>query len=290
MAIPLHRGMIAALVFFAALQPSLLHAAATLRIDQSKLRFVLPSGGAKSGQITIDNPTDRIVQVKVYTEDWRYTSARDGTKEFFPPGITPYSCSKWLAFSPDEFTMSPFGRQTVNYTVTVPADAQGGHVAVVFFESSLGETPREDIVGMNLVVRIGVLFFVEPEGTVSRRADIDGLSVTSTKQDPLALSVLFKNAGTVDLFCAATYDIIDAAGKVFARGAFNDAYTLPGDEATLRATWSEPLKPGTYDLVLTLDMSKLPGQEMPLPGEVITKEASLVIGPGGTVIKTGELK
>jgi len=263
--------------------------AATLRLDQTKIRITAGPGQAKNGVIHVDNPTDRVVHVKVYPEDWRYASARDGTKEFNLADSTSFSCAGWISFFPSEFDVGPFGRQTVNYTVKIPSDAAGGHYAVLFFESMLGDAGRQEGVGMNLLVRLGVIFYVEPEGAIKRQALISGLDFTKTKDGFLNILADFKNTGNVDLFCGSTYNIIDKQGKVYARGAFNDAYTLPGDDAKLTGTWSGAIPDGVYDMVLTFDLSKVPGQEGALAGMVITKEAQIKVTADGQVSKIGEL-
>ncbi len=273
-------------VFFLFVLPAV--EAATLRLDQTKIRISALPGQAKNGEIRVDNPTDNIIHVKVYPEDWRYAAARDGTKEFNLADATVFSCANWISFFPSEFDLAPFGRQTVNYTVKIPSDVTGGHYAVLFFESMLGDAGRRESVGMNLLVRLGVIFYVEPEGTIKRQVVINGLDFSKTKEGFLSISVNFKNIGNVDLLCSSTYNIIDKQGKVYARGAFNDAYTLPGDAAKLTGTWSEPIPNGPYDIVLTFDLSKAPGQEGPLAGSVITKEAEIKVADG-QISKIGEL-
>ncbi|MGE5196950.1 MAG: hypothetical protein ACM3IL_00365 [Deltaproteobacteria bacterium] len=264
--------------------------ASALRIDQSKIRFIAPPGEARNGEINIDNTEDRVMHVKVYPEEWTYSSKQDGTKEFQVAGVGAFSASGWITFFPSEFDVPPFGRQTVNYTVRVPQDAVGGHYAVLFFEHTLGDVGQKENVGMNLIMRIGVIFYIEPQGTIVRKAEVKGLNFTKTKEGYLGISADFKNTGNVDLLCSATFDIIDNKGQVYARGKFDDIYTLPGDNATLTGTWSEPIPKGTYDLIVTLDLSKAPGEDMPLSGQVITKEAQIQCSADGAVSKIGELK
>ena len=262
--------------------------ASTLRIDQTKIRLSFPPGQAKGGTITVDNPSDQVMNIKVYAEDWAYTSKQDGSKEFMLAGTGPFSGAQWLTFVPSEFALPPFGRQTINYTVKVPADASGGHYAVLFFESA-GTTPQEGA-EVNLIVRVGAIFYFEPEGTIRRSCEMSGLKAEKGSNEALVISLNFKNNGNVDITGKTTFDLIDNNGVVYARGAFNDIYTLPQDNAVLKASWKAQIQPGTYDLVITLDLTKQPGAADEIRTQVLTREAQITIGKDGQVVKVGELR
>ncbi len=263
--------------------------ASTLRINQPKIRLFIPPGGAQVGVIEVDNTSEDAVQVKAYLEDWIYTPLADGTKQFSPPGLLSFSASPWISFSPSEFSIPPFGRQVVNYRVTVPEGERGGHYAVLFFESIFGEKESQEGVGMSLLVRIGSLFYVEPEGTIIRDAGLGNLSV---KREGKALEIKadLKNTGNSDSTCAGTFHIMDAQGMVVARGEFNKVYTLPGDSAQIVSSTQESFPDGRYDLVITLDLGKALEESGQGRGPVITKEASLEISKSGEVITAGELE
>jgi hypothetical protein len=262
--------------------------ASTLRLDQTKIRLSIAPGQGKSGKITVDNPTDQVLNIKVYAEDWAYTPKQDGTKDFMMAGTGAFSGAQWLTFVPADFTLPPYGRQTLNYTVKVPADASGGHYAVLFFENA-GAAPQEST-GMNLIVRIGVIFYFEAQGTTRRACEISGLKAEKGNKEALVVSLNFKNTGNVDITGRTTFDLIDSNGLVYARGAFNDLYTFPQDAAVIKASWQEAIPPGTYDLVITLDMTKQPGAASEIKSQVLTREAQITIGKDGQIVKVGELR
>ena len=57
----------------------------------------------------------------------------------------------------------------------------------------------------------------------------------------------------------------------------------------MNASWKKPLSAGKYHLIITVDIGK-PLEEAQLGrGPVITKEAELVIGDAGEIVKVGEL-
>jgi len=265
--------------------------AATVRINPTKVRLIIPPGESKSGIIEVENPSEEAAIVKVYLQDWAYTSLLNGTKEFYPAGTTAFSCADWIGFSLSEFVIPAYGRQRLNYTVKVPADAEGGHYAVLFFESLLQETKVKKFTDLGVVVRIGTLFYIEPEGTIKRWAEVKGLTLENRRKDnALGISLDFNNIGNVDITCKGTFHLMDKSGMVAARGEFNDIYSLPGEKAKLTAVWPEALLKGKYDLIVTVDIGKSLEEAGLGRGPVITKETEIEIDDNGQAIRVGELK
>lgn len=266
------------------------HAADSMRINPTKIRLVIAPGDAKSGTIEVENTFAAPISVKAVLEDWKYSQEHDGTKEFMPPGTHPLSCAKWISVSPVEFDVPSLGTKRVNYTVRVPEGASGGHYAVLFFESLLSQ-PQLHGAAMGVMVRIGAIFYIEPEGTVTRNAEIANLSVKKESQaKPLVVALEFKNTGNSDVTCAGTFHVIDKEGMVLARQDFERIYTLPGDTERVSAAWDEPLAVGVYDLVLTFDLGRAAEEAGTGRGPVISKEAKINVGAGSEIISVGELK
>jgi hypothetical protein len=265
--------------------------AATVRINPTKIRLIIPPGESRSGTIEVDNPSDESIIVKSYLEDWAYTPKHDGTKSFYPAGTTSFSAGNWVSISLNEFVIPAFGRQSVNFTVRVPEDASGGHYAVLFFESLLAKPTLKENAELGVIVRIGSLFYIEPEGKARRAAEISDFSLKqSSGRSALEMELALKNAGSVDLMCAGTFHIMDRQGMIFARKELGNIYLFPQDEAKLNATWEGSLSKGKYSLVITIDIGKAQEEAKLGRGPVIIKEAELEIGGGGEVVRVGELK
>jgi P pilus assembly chaperone PapD len=265
--------------------------AATVRINPTKVRLIIPAGGAKTGNIEVDNPSDESIIVKSYLEDWFYTSQHNGTKNFFPAGTTSLSCSDWITTSLSEFVIPPFAKQTIQYTVRVPEEASGGHYAVLFFESLLAKPDITDTAQLGVVVRIGALFYIETKGTTKREAEIANLTLKRESPDgPLKMSLDFKNTGNVDITCAGTFHIMDNQGMIFSRGELDNVYLFPKETAKLTSSWKGALSKGQYSLVVTIDIGKALEEAQLGRGPVIIKEVDLEIGGRGEVLRIGELR
>ena len=159
-----------------------------ISLDKTKERLSIIPGQSASGIVRVENLSAQEKEVKAYLEDWVYTKGQDGSKEFFPAGTTSLSCAEWISFLPTEFILPPYGRREVSYVVRVPPDTQGGHYAVFFFEAPLiksdlegpgeeGTADEERRVGIDVALRLGLLFYVEAEGTVRREAELANLTV-----------------------------------------------------------------------------------------------------------------
>ncbi|KPK98981.1 MAG: hypothetical protein AMJ95_01625 [Omnitrophica WOR_2 bacterium SM23_72] len=265
--------------------------AATVRINPTKIRLIIPPGGTKTGTIEVENPSEDSIIVKSYLEDWAYTPLHDGTKNFFPAGTTALSCSDWITASLSEFVIPAFNKQTIHYTIRVPEDAKGAHFAALFFESLLSEPDVKDATQLGVIVRIGALFYIEAEGATQRAAEISNLSLErSSNNEPLKMSADLKNLGNVDITAAGTFHIMDDQGMIFSRGELGNVYLFPGESAKLTSSRKDSLSRGKYNLVLTIDIGKALEEAKLGRGPVIIKEAELEIGGRGEVIKVGALR
>lgn len=272
---------------------SFTYAAGIIELNQPKIRLSILPGSSKSGVIEVKNPNPEPKVVKVYLEDWFYTTGGDGSKIFKPTGTSELSASDWISFVPSEFNIPAYGVQYVNYMVRVPFNVTGGHYSILFFEVGLskpGEIGNGEA-GISLAVRLATLFYIEPEGTIRRNVQLENLSlVRKSKDKPLEIDVDFKNTGNVDITAGGSFHIMDNEGVIYARGEFNDVYTFPGDTAKLTTTWKEPIPKGKYDLVLTVDIGKAQEEAGLGRGPVIVKEAEVEFGNNGEVVRVGELK
>lgn len=230
---------------------------ATIRIDSPKIELELEPGQTYSGEIVAENPTDEATKSRIYLEDWIYTKGGTGEKTFTPPATTPLSASPWITFSPAETTLLPFGRLVTRYTIAVPEDASGTHFSVLFFETILGQ--QEDEEGVNILVagRIGALFFISVKGTSDRKGKIHSVEVTSPQGNkPLAIVTTFENTGNTDIALLGNYLVMDADGRIKARGDLNKIYTLPGATESGKTEWVGRLPKGNYQVLLTYEVSK----------------------------------
>jgi len=239
---------------------------AQLYIEQAKVNLQVAGGEHLNGSLLVHNTSADPLSIKVYWEDFEYKAPYDGTKNFLPAGTAPGSANQWVTFSPQVFTIPGFAQQNIDYSVAIPNGIQEGHYGVLFFErSSLGKINNDEV---NLVTRIGTLFFIEPTKK-NKSAVIQDISIKGN-----GLSATFVNQGNVILIPHTTFYIMQNGGLVFERGDSKKLYVPMGVSAPLNIVFKDKLKPGQYTVVINSDLDE---------GDVVVKEVALTVDDGGQI-------
>lgn len=235
-------------------------------LEQGKVSLTVSSGERVAKTLVVNNTTNESVPVRVYWEDFDYQAPYDGSKIFLPAGTGKSSASNWINYSPTEFTLPPFGKQTIDYVVSVPAQADAGHYGVMFFERT-GD-PIKDATGVQIVTRVGSLFFIEPKDA-SRNAVVDEIKINEDK-----ISGNFLNQSQVVLIPRMTYYVMDQEGLVVDRGEVKKIYVPPGATAPWSIALSKTVNAGQFTLILNTDLEG---------GNVVVKEIDFQKDAAGTL-------
>ncbi len=237
-----------------------------IRIDKGKFVTQLSQSESYRGEITVRNKSPKATQVKVYLEDFEYTAPYQGAKDFYPPGTKQNSISTWINYSPQEFSLEPYGTKQVSFIIKPNKAVETAYCGVLFFESPLGET--QEGTGISLVGRVGSLLFVNP-ANANKQATIENLSGNLYK-----ITGNFINSGNTFLSPTTTYYIISQDGMVKDRGKLEQLYLLPNDKASIEITIPKDVSPGRYTAVLTSDLKK---------GDVLVREVDFSIRSSGDI-------
>jgi len=233
-------------------------------LEQAKVSLEVSGGEHRNGTLLIHNTISDPADVRVYWEDFEYKAPYDGTKKFLAAGLVPASASKWVAFSPQVFTMPGFGQQSIDYTVSVPSQIQEGHYGVLFFEKTTN--PLKGETGLSVVTRIGCLFFIEPKDKI-KKAVLQDIGLKSG-----SVTAGFVNQGNVILIPHTTYYIMQEGGLVLLRGDAGKRYVPPGASAPIEIPLKKKLDQGHYTLVVNSDLEE---------GDVVVKEIGLAVDATG---------
>lgn len=235
-------------------------------IEQAKVNLAVSGGERVQNSVVINNMTPEEVSVRVYWEDFEYEPPFDGAKKFYPAGASSRSASGWVQYVPQEFRLPAYGKQKVDYTITVPRGIDGGHYGVLFFEKT--EDPAKGPLGVKIVTRIGCLFFIEPKNKV-KQADIRDVAVNAS-----AMTGSLANEGNVVLIARTTYYIMDEGGMAVDRGEMAKFYIGPQSTASWKIPLPADLKTGRYTLFLNSDLEE---------GDVAVKEITFEKGSAGEI-------
>ena len=213
-------------------------------LEEGKVKLSVTPGENVAGKLILHNTADEDVNMKVYWEDFVYKPPYDGSKDFLPKGTSEYSAANWVNVNTQTLAFGPFAKRIVSYTVNVPEDIRQGHYGVLFFENEAKQF--DGAKGVNVVTRVGCLFFIEPENK-SKRVDLKNFQFSGKK-----LTTSFTNLGNVVVIPDGTFYVINDDGIVFDRGEIKKIY-LPSDKtADYSFAFNRDLDPGAYTLVMTI--------------------------------------
>ncbi|MBP9854054.1 MAG: hypothetical protein KBD53_04210 [Candidatus Omnitrophica bacterium] len=210
------------------------------------MRLTVTPGETVVDSMALHNVGSTTANVKIYWQDFTYLPPFTGKKDFSQPGTSPYSMASWITFSPQIVTLPPQSKRDIDFTIKVPEDAKGGHYGVLFFEQ--GGAVGTKNTGVNIVTRLGSLFFVE---TVNRdkTSTIDNIKI-----EEQAVKGTFTNKGDVFLFPRGIFYLTDQEGIAIERGEIEKIYLTPGNTADFTIKVNDQLAVGNYTMVLTFDL------------------------------------
>ncbi len=234
-------------------------AKAQLFLEEGKVSLAVAGGDRINKSLVIANTSSEAVNVRIYWEDFEYKPPYEGTKTFMPAGTSVLSASRWVSFTPQTISLPAFGKQKIDYTISVPGVMDKGYYGVLFFEQT--GTNLKDASGLNIITRVGCLFFIDPKDKL-KRAVVDQLKINANE-----IVGNFTNQGNVIMIPRMVYYIMDEGGLVKDRGELKKLYVPPGQNAAWTLPLPTTLGQGKYSLVLNSDL----GDE-----DVLVKEIEVV--------------
>jgi hypothetical protein len=235
-------------------------------LEQGKVSLAVSGGERLNGFVTIHNNSKEEALLKVYWEDFEYITPYDGSKSFAPAGTLPSTASQWISYSPQEFKISGFGAQKVQYTISVPEKVEGGHYGVLFFERVNSDV--KTTTGVKVVYRMGSLFFIEAKDKI-KQAVFNAMKIAAG-----SLTGALTNQGNAVLVPRTTYYIMDQDGLVADRGDVKNLYIPPGVTAPFSIALPAGLQPGAYTFFVNADLEE---------GDVVVQEIAFSKDAAGRI-------
>jgi hypothetical protein len=222
----------------------------SLGASPASLDMTLDRGKTAAQTVLLFNQGKDPVTVTAYAWDWWHEPGNP--RKFAPPGTLPHSAAKWISFVPEKVTVSPGKGANVTVVIATPSDASAGNYAVAWFEAIPDAKPgaKELRVG----ARIGVLVLTEVRGQSKPAVTVDALTISPpTASQPLKADIKITNSGDVHLFPKGTLVIMDHKRKLVGHVGFDKQRLLPGEDRKVTLKYGGDLKPGDYEVILTVD-------------------------------------
>ncbi|MFZ6015541.1 MAG: hypothetical protein ACOYUZ_04275 [Patescibacteria group bacterium] len=157
----------------------------------------------------------------------------------------------WFDINGNSYTLSQGETKEVDYTISIPPNAEpGGHYAAVFISTSPEDPEEESGVGMG--ARTGVLFLVNVSGEVTEQANLESFKTNKKifSHLPANLSLRIKNTGNVHLRPKGSLEVRNMWGGIVARVEANpgNSAVLPNSIRRINTWWikSEKIAEGGF--------------------------------------------
>ncbi|MDR1114534.1 MAG: hypothetical protein LBL50_05530 [Candidatus Margulisbacteria bacterium] len=159
----------------------------TISIDRPSIFLETERGSAVTHKINLTNRNNTDLKLLVYANDWIYTAK--GGKEFLEPGGSQFSCADWLTLEAESIVVPANSTAPFSFTLRTPADAEGGHQAVIFFETDLPGTAN-----IRYGARVGSLIYQKTRKHTEDFLDTLGLK-TAKRNGVYTYDIGLRNSG-----------------------------------------------------------------------------------------------
>ncbi len=224
-------------------------------------------GESRKNTIRLTNKSSSTITYQATAEDFTVTGQEGQVA--VQDQSTDGSFSHWFSITPAEFTLQPNNAQYVDFTITVPSNAEpGGHFASILFQPKV--VAKNDTSGASVVQRLGALILLTVSGQTKEQATIesfhsktfsgswddvmgsDGKTIIHIAKDeklalehstryfshgPMALDLLVKNEGNVHVKPVGTVTIRNVFGVKVDEIALDPANVFPGAERRITIIW-----------------------------------------------------
>lgn len=225
------------LIAFLLLPASASAAPRTFGVAPVKLEFTLLPGGTDDKVVYVKNQGGQPLHIDAVVNDYLIT--RDNRFEFFAPGHSSYSASKWIKVDKTAFDLRPGQQETVHIRVSIPRNAEiGGHYAVVLFRNS---APPGKAVALSAQIGSLALIAIGNEKDIVRDGRLSEFRVGSPllSRDVSATPV-FTDEGNVHLTVKGEVIFTDMFGREAGRVPLQPMTILPKTDREMPATWKGP--------------------------------------------------
>ena len=195
-------------------------------------------GQSKTETLTLTNRTDQQLVFEMIAED---VVVRDGKRVFALAGETPEGIATTAVFTQKQVVIPPRQASSVAVTFTVPPKTDVRAAVAVF----RGSTKISGQGTVKMTASLGTLFtFTTSENFSIATAPLDLTPQSATAN--LRISQLLTNTGSEPVVVDGVAAVLDHAGAMVGKAAFEPQRLLPGERLPFVTEYSAELKTGSY--------------------------------------------
>jgi hypothetical protein len=223
---------------------------------------VVPLGGAGGQSVTQSLTLHNNSEVALdFVLEARDVIVRDGARVVVEAGDLPDSIAASAVFSRPQVTVAAGASEVVSVTMTLPATMR--HRAVVAYFRG---TQSVGLPNRRALLSLGTLFTFTVSDAISIDAGELAVTPPSATTD-LRLRSHVRNDGQEPVVPSGVAAILDVGGRLVGKTTLESHRLLPGEAADFGTDYVGDVPPGTYLVVMTLDVD----------GRAYSKSAALTV-------------
>lgn len=208
------------------------------------------SGDVFTNQVKVYNPSNAVIGIKMEVEDFT-VAGEIGHVKLEPAETETYSIARWISFEPGEFTLQPGEQKFVNFTISLPENAEpGGHYGAILAGTTA--VVGGEFIGAAVAGRVGSLVLLSIAGEIKEEVIVKSFSsLNYSEYGPINFTIRFENKGTIHVKPRGFVTITNWLGKKVTDVEFPQNNVLPNSVRKIETSWDEKwLWAGKYTATL----------------------------------------
>lgn len=232
-------------------------------LGPGKIEIFLNPGEKITRTLSITNRLGKAMKFNVGIEDFEGSLTGETAMVLLGGNKGPYSLKNYLKPELTEFTLAHGEKMLLPVEISIPQGIEPGGLygSVLISSSPLDkrlEEEKEKAKGqVQLIGRIGCLFFVRINGEVDEKGFLEKFDTSNSKkfyqEGPISFSISYRNEGNVHLNPYGLIEIKNLLGKKIGEIEIDPYFAMPKSLRYREVKWERGLGLGIYTATLSLN-------------------------------------
>lgn len=221
-----------------------------LSISPVTFELTANPGDVLTNKLRIYNPSDSTIAVEMEAEDFTARGELGEVLVVPETEIRTYSLAKWITVEPKFLVIEPRQQKFLDFTITVPEDAEpGGKYGSVL--ATIKGVMGEEITGATIAQKVGTLVLLTVSGDVKEQIGVKEFSVPNfSEKGPVNFTIRFENIGTVHVRPKGFVSINNWRNEKVIDLEFPQKNVIPGGVRRVETAFNQKWLLGKYTATL----------------------------------------
>jgi len=218
--------------------------------ESSKSWFIytLKPEEIKKSKVDIKNDSDQSVDLKIYPVD--AVTTKDGSFAPQSEDVTKDGVGIWIKMPISELSLNPKETKTVDFTITVPQNAEiGDHMGAIIIQNKK-TTGTEKNTSVQVVNRLGARIYISIPGEKISKLEISAFDKTM-ENGKVIFQLTLANQGNTRITPKGEIEIKDKFGNMIDKIDITQREVFPKDTIVLPTKWEETVN-GKFTVLATV--------------------------------------